>query len=322
MAGIFHDFDFTGFWDNSEYAMNEYVDESPSDELIASLEAELGYKLPASYIEMMRLQNGGTPEKDCSPTTERTSWANDHICITGIMGIGRTKPYSIGGEFGSKFMIEEWGYPDTGIYICDCPSGGHDMVMLDYSNCGKDGEPEVVHVDQESDYKKTLLAKDYETFIRRLVSSSVYDTSNEEFDTTIEKLHNGRFSDTLEKYFEKDTSIHFERVLRNLFKTITVEKGFFGLHADPLSYLAYDVQFYLLSINKWIVSKSMFVKEYPKMVAMGNRDINTKGYADFFSAWFDKRVREGQIKRSLFTGYQFSETYKKELFEQLRKYEH
>jgi hypothetical protein len=60
------------------------------------------------------------------------------------------------------------GYPSDGIYICDCPSAGHDMILLDYSACGKNGEPEVVHVDQENNFKKTFLAKDFETFIRGL----------------------------------------------------------------------------------------------------------------------------------------------------------
>lgn len=167
---IFHDFDFSGFWDDSEYSIKEYVGEFPTDELILSVEKELGYKLPASYIELMKLHNGGTPKNYCFPTIESTSWAEDHCAITGIMGIGRKKAYSLCGSLGSQFMIDEWGYPNTGIFICDCPSAGHDMIMLDYEKCGKYGEPEVVHIDQEWDYKKTFLAKDFETFIRGLVS--------------------------------------------------------------------------------------------------------------------------------------------------------
>ena len=80
----------------------------------------------------MKLHNGEIPKNTCYPTTEKTSWSEDHIAITGIMGIGREKPYSLCGSLGSQFMIDESGYPGTGVYICDCPSAGHDMVMLDY----------------------------------------------------------------------------------------------------------------------------------------------------------------------------------------------
>lgn len=42
------------------------------------------------------------------------------------------------------------------------------MVMLDYSNCGPSGEPEVVHIDQEFDYRKTFLAPDFASFVNGL----------------------------------------------------------------------------------------------------------------------------------------------------------
>jgi hypothetical protein len=125
----------------------------------------------------MQVQNGGLPQNTCFPTKEATSWAEDHVAITGVMGIGRTKTYSLCGSLGSAFMQSEWGYPKLGICICDCPSAGHDMIMLDYRKCGPTGEPEVVHVDQESDYRGTLLAKDFETFVRGLVNESVFDTA-------------------------------------------------------------------------------------------------------------------------------------------------
>ena len=171
----FEGFDLTNFWDDNWYALKEYVSDPPSDELIASVEEELGYKLPAAYIWLMKQHNGGIPVNTCYPCDEPTCWADDHVAITGIFGIGREKSCSLCGELGSQFMIDEWEYPAIGVAICDCPSAGHDMIFLDYRACGPQGEPAVVHVDQENDYKITHLADSFEEFIRGLEHESLYD---------------------------------------------------------------------------------------------------------------------------------------------------
>ena len=171
----FEGFDLTNFWDDNWYALKEYVSDPPSDELIASMEEELGYKLPAAYIWLMKQHNGGIPVNTCYPCDEPTCWAEDHVAITGIFGIGREKSCSLCGELGSQFMIDEWEYPAIGVAICDCPSAGHDMIFLDYRDCGPQGEPAVVHVDQENDYKITHLADSFEEFIRGLEHESLYD---------------------------------------------------------------------------------------------------------------------------------------------------
>jgi hypothetical protein len=132
MRKIFDGFDLSQFWEDSDYARKKYVERPLSEDLIAAVEAELGVRLPASYLELMKSQNGGIPRNTCFPTTVPTSWASDHVAITGISGVGSEKIYSLCGALGSKFMQEEWGYPDIGICICDCPSAGHDMIMLDY----------------------------------------------------------------------------------------------------------------------------------------------------------------------------------------------
>lgn len=175
----FEGFDLTNFWDDNWYALKEYVSDPPSDELIASVEEELGYKLPAAYIWLMKQHNGGIPVNTCYPCDEPTCWAEDHVAITGIFGIGREKSCSLCGELGSQFMIDEWEYPAIGVAICDCPSAGHDMIFLDYRACGPQGEPAVVHVDQENDYKITHLADSFEEFIRGLEHESLYDPNED-----------------------------------------------------------------------------------------------------------------------------------------------
>ena len=49
------------------------------------------------------------------------------------------------------------------------------MVCLDYRACGPKGEPQVVHIDQEWDYKIVFVAESFEAFIRCLEDDSAFD---------------------------------------------------------------------------------------------------------------------------------------------------
>lgn len=172
---IYGDFDTAGFWEKSQWADAEIIEPYPDDAMIASVEEELGYTLPASYIALMRTQNGGCPVNTAFAMTEPTSWAADHIAISNFKAIGRTKIWSLCGNLGSKHLIEGWHYPPIGIYFGDCPSAGHDMICLDYRHCGPQGEPRVVHVDQEYDYKISVVADNFERFVRGLVGDALFD---------------------------------------------------------------------------------------------------------------------------------------------------
>jgi hypothetical protein len=175
MDTIFDDFDIHDFWEKSDYSKKEYEGDPLTVEQVASVERDLAFKLPRSYIELMKHQNGGIPKKANHRTSESTSWSEDHIAITGIFSIGSTKSCSLCGEVGSQFWIDEWGYPPIGVYFADCPSAGHDMVCLDYRKCGPSGEPQVVHVDQENDYKITFVAENFESFIRGLEGDEAFE---------------------------------------------------------------------------------------------------------------------------------------------------
>ena len=136
-----------------------------------------GTRLPATYLELAQSQNGGPPRRTCHRTAEPKSWSKDHVALTGIYAIGSTKPCSLCGDMGSKFWPAEWGYPDIGVHFADRPSTGHDMLCLDYRDCGPTGEPKVVHVGQELDYKITVLAPTFESFIRGLQRDEDFDES-------------------------------------------------------------------------------------------------------------------------------------------------
>ncbi|MGG4441671.1 SMI1/KNR4 family protein [Brevibacillus fortis] len=315
----FSNMSFEDFWDDSEYARKSYLSEPPTDELIASIEEELGYKLPASYLALMRQQNGGVPKNTCFPTEDPTSWAEDHIAITGILGIGREKSYSLCGDLGSLFMIEEWGYPDIGIVICDCPSAGHDVVMLDYRACGKDGEPEVIHVDQESDYEITFLAENFEAFIRGLVSEEEYDTSEEDKEAALNKVAHGKFSSLLEELCTPVSEVEqIDQKIRSICTRIVEEKGYFSFHADELSYLMYDVQFWLYTKSYPDTSHEQYLAVYEKMIAFGG-EFGQGGYAPgWISEWLDRRRKEGRIVQK--NGHiRFTDQFAAEVIQQLRE---
>jgi hypothetical protein len=97
---------------------------------------------------MVALSTGqalASPAESFSPPSYRLAAP----CAAGNQHPGKTAVVVLGGSFGSRFWVEEWGYPEIGVYVADCPSAGHDMVCLDYRACGPTGEPQVVHIDQE-----------------------------------------------------------------------------------------------------------------------------------------------------------------------------
>lgn len=144
-----------------------------SGEMVGRAQANLGVRLPDAYVEVLRERNGGVPIRRCFRTTRRTSWAEDHIEISTLLGLGFDG--GIDSEFGSAYLIQEWGYPNIGVVICDTPSAGHDTVMLDYRECGPEGEPRVAYVDE--DRSILLLAQNFAEFIAGLLDCDELQSS-------------------------------------------------------------------------------------------------------------------------------------------------
>lgn len=141
-----------------------YTGPTLTPEMIKAAEAKLGRTLPDSYVELLRFKNGGRPVRRCIRTTFRTTWAGDHIEISAIRGIGGIWGIDGDGPLSSTAMIEEWGYPEVGIVICDMPSGGHDAIMLDYSS--DNGEPGIVYIDEDREPRR--IAESFSEFLNLL----------------------------------------------------------------------------------------------------------------------------------------------------------
>ncbi|PNY83037.1 SMI1/KNR4 family protein [Deinococcus koreensis] len=168
-----------GFWAAAlEQYQEKYSGGTLTPEKVREVEAELGYRLPAGYIAISEIQNGGFPVNICYPTDQQNNWADDHVAIVGIFGIGRENQWTLCGELGSQFWVDEWDYPEIGVYFADCPTAGHQMVALDYRECGPQGEPKVVYVDQEDDYSIIELAPDFMTFITGLLPEEHFEADD------------------------------------------------------------------------------------------------------------------------------------------------
>lgn len=326
----FATFDFDDFWDDCDYSQQHYQEPPPSDALIAELQAELGYRIPEAYVALARRHNGGLLQRSCHPMDEATSWADDHIQVTGLYALGRQVRYSLGGAIGTRFMQAEWGYPDIGIVIADCPSAGHDVIMLDYRHCGPQGEPQVVHVDQEADYAISVVAPDFATFIHGLVDEDAFDEAAETLEIDLVTVDRGTLSPIVRRALQASTAVlpDGERYLRTLARRITEEKGFFALHADADSHAMYDLMFWLYSQLTTATSFTHFVKlpadqdDYatpcyelmlPFDLVSAPFGFKTGGFAPgFVEDWWNARVVAGAIVL-VDGGYRFSQAAEQRL---------
>ncbi len=142
------------------------------DEMVRRAEAVLGVRLPRSYVEALSQRNGGVLKRRCCPTDFSTSWASDHFEIRALLGVGGDRGID-SPDGGSSYLIEEWEYPEIGVVICDMPSGGHDAVMLDYSESGPMGEPAVAYIDEDRVPRR--ISDTFDGFISRLVACDELD---------------------------------------------------------------------------------------------------------------------------------------------------
>ena len=168
MNRVFRDFDLSAVWQPKGYADKDYKEAPFTPEILAKVEAELGYTLPPSFTALMTVQNGGTFRNICFPTAQPNSWSETMLPLKKCRASALPKQAACAAAWGKNCGWKSGGYPPIGVYFANDPTAGHAMFALDYRQCGRNGEPKVVLVMQERNYEIIELAPDFETFIRNL----------------------------------------------------------------------------------------------------------------------------------------------------------
>ncbi len=139
----------------NEPKLRAYYGLPMTESMLIQAERTLGVKLPTSYVEFLKVINGGFLWGDCF------HFGDIELAFSCLHGIGYEQ--GIDAELGSGYMIEEWGYPSPAVWI---GGDGHTAVMLDYRVPPQNGEVPVIWVDTEDDGQSIQIAASFGEFIR------------------------------------------------------------------------------------------------------------------------------------------------------------
>lgn len=142
--------------------MFEYIFEGEAEfddfslEDLKKVEETLGVKLPDSYIELMKLHNGG----DLAYSILHSGRVPDgEVEIENIRGIDLEE-----GIIESNYLVEEWEM-EKGLIIIS--GDGNYWLALDYRNYAGN-EPAVVYIEEDAENKPKQVAKTFELFLKKL----------------------------------------------------------------------------------------------------------------------------------------------------------
>lgn len=121
-------------------------------------EKAFNIKLPRTYINLLKEQNGGCLEKTCLPVNFKNDWADDHILFDYLLGIKKDK-----GIMESNYLLKEWGVKEKNLIIIS--GDGHFFVALDYRT--NEENPTVVYIDTTED-KITKIYEDFSSMVNSL----------------------------------------------------------------------------------------------------------------------------------------------------------
>lgn len=156
---LFKDINLSELFNNESEYSKEYRFGELTDEMISRVERNIGYRLPKSYIELLKVQNGGVIAH------KYESW------LTIIYGISPEENSFNGLEDMFDNWRNEWEYPDIGIPFGETDSAGHDMYYMDFRVVDEAGEPRIVRIDNEMDNEVYFVANNLVEFLTMIYNN-------------------------------------------------------------------------------------------------------------------------------------------------------
>ncbi|MCY7919294.1 SMI1/KNR4 family protein [Bacillus vallismortis] len=159
-------------WLNIEYDPFRLKDISEDE--VRKIEKELNVTLPHEYKKLIIQQNGGLITFNAFPTKHITSWADDHIQVDHMRGIGKDL-----GILESDCLIKEWGLPQKLLFI---QGDGHNGVALDYRLTNENPPVHFFDLELNNDFK---IAGSFNEFLSKLYTheyEKIQEDENLNFD--------------------------------------------------------------------------------------------------------------------------------------------
>lgn len=178
-------------------------------EIVEQAEEKLKVKLPQSYISILNQQNGGYIKFNSHPSDVPTPWADDHVHVDHIFGIGVGKERGI---LESEYLIREWGLPKNVVLIS---GDGHSFIALDYRNSKVD--PPVIFINAEQS-QEIRLAKSFEEFMTGLVDY-IEQEEIAIFNTVLTKQEIKEYYAKIDDFIQKGTPKEIDRLFTKLLLT-------------------------------------------------------------------------------------------------------
>ena len=113
-----HNFQSMANRDESFWGSNFYNHPPLTDEILSLAEETLAVKLPAEYVDLLRIQNGGFTAGFAFPTSARTTWAENHVPLEELKGIVIGDVMNTAQNLlSNSYFCEEWGLPPKQVLV-------------------------------------------------------------------------------------------------------------------------------------------------------------------------------------------------------------